>query len=391
MRPNLLMLDEKSFEELCQALLHEEFPRFQAFSAPDLGMDGYDPDSGTLFQCYFPEREPRKDKVAADLEKAKRQPCTCKRWVLLLPKNPTALFDRWLRTDQQACCSFPLEVWGKTEILRVLRKHPKVKAEYFPSDMEKLVKEIARGKVPRAGDAASGQEISAAFLLSESAAQRCRDFRLDRLRKIQAGETPLPMAEGPKAVLHICPIGLASQRVGLGSDTVNRLLRGGSLSPVYESGYNSRYNFDGFLTYTPSESAGLASAYLQVFRSGCIETVDHRILKWNKAIPSIDFEEGIIKSLPRYFEALKVLNIETPVFVMISLVGVLGFRMGVSHSIGHQLKEIDRQTLICPEVLVEDFNSNVEAQMKPAFDAVWNAAGSPGSVNYQGNKWVPAS
>src|SRR2546426_613699 len=144
MRPNLLMLNEKSFEELCQALLKEEFPRFQAFSPPDLGMDGYDSDSDTIFQCYFPEREPRKDKVVADLEKAKRQPSRCKRWILLLPKNPTALFAGWLKTDQQACCSFPLGVWGNTEISRLLRKHSKIKAQYFPSDTEKLVKEIAR-------------------------------------------------------------------------------------------------------------------------------------------------------------------------------------------------------------------------------------------------------
>lgn len=161
MMPNLLMLNEKSFEELCQALLREEFPRFQAFSAPDLGMDGYDSDSCTIFQCYFPEREPRKDKVAEDLEKAKRQASACKKWVLLLPKNPTAPFARWLKTDQQACCPFPLEVWGKTEILRILRKHPKVKGQYFSNETEKLVKEIARGKVPRAGDAMPGEEISA--------------------------------------------------------------------------------------------------------------------------------------------------------------------------------------------------------------------------------------
>ena len=160
MTPNLLMLNEKSFEELCQALLREEFQRFQAFSAPDLGMDGYDSDSCTIFQCYFPEREPRKDKVAEDLEKAKGKGSVCNRWILLLPKNPSASFARWLRIDQQACCSFLLEVWGKTDILRLLRKYPKVKEQYFPSETQKLVKEIARGKIPRAGDAAPGQEIS---------------------------------------------------------------------------------------------------------------------------------------------------------------------------------------------------------------------------------------
>jgi hypothetical protein len=157
MTPNLLMLNEKSFEELCQALLREEFSRFQAFSAPDLGMDGYDSDSGTIFQCYFPEREPRKDKVVADLVKAKRQASACKKWILLLPKNPTAPFARWLRTDQQASCPFPLEIWGKTDVLRLLRKYPAVKAHYLPSDTQRP----ARGRVPRAGDAAPGEEISA--------------------------------------------------------------------------------------------------------------------------------------------------------------------------------------------------------------------------------------
>jgi hypothetical protein len=162
MTPNLLMLNEKSFEELCQALLSEEFPRFRAFSPPDLGVDGYDPDSCTIFQCYFPEREPRKDKVVEDLEKAKRQGSACRKWVLVLPKNPTAPFARWLKTDQQASCPFLIEVWGKTEILRFLRNHPKVRAHYFPSETQELVKEIARGKVPRAGDATPGEEISAA-------------------------------------------------------------------------------------------------------------------------------------------------------------------------------------------------------------------------------------
>jgi hypothetical protein len=52
-------------------------------------------------------------------------------------------------------------VWGKTEILRILRNHPKVKDHYFPSETQKLVQEIAKGKIPRAGDATPGEEISA--------------------------------------------------------------------------------------------------------------------------------------------------------------------------------------------------------------------------------------
>jgi len=161
MHVNLSALEsEKRFEEFCQALLKEEFPRFQAFSAPDLGMDGYDSDSETIFQVYFPEQAPRKDKIGNDLEKAKVNSWPCKRWVLLLPKNPTPQFLQWFYRDQQPSFTFKLEVWGKAEILALLRKHPGVKEAYFPSELRTELRRLAKGKRPAVGDASPGDEIS---------------------------------------------------------------------------------------------------------------------------------------------------------------------------------------------------------------------------------------
>ncbi len=160
MAVNLMQLDEKRFEEMCQALLHEEFPRFQAFSAPDLGMDGYDSDSGTVFQVYFPEREPRKDKISADLVKAQAQGDGCKRWVLLLPKNPTPGLLKWVAGDEQPSCSFPIEVWGKTKVSALLRKHKAVREQFFPSEVQEVVKRYVKGKGPREGDAGPGLEVT---------------------------------------------------------------------------------------------------------------------------------------------------------------------------------------------------------------------------------------
>lgn len=220
-------------------------------------------------------------------------------------------------------------------------------------------------------------------------AKAFRDFRSDRLSKIQANETPWPMPEGAKVVLHICPEGATGQRLALDSATVNNLRKAPMLlSPVCETGYNpGGYNSDGYCTYTAGQSGNLAGAYLQMFRSGFLETVNHRILK-DKAIPSESLEEGVIRCLPRYFETLKALTIDPPVFVMLSFVGVLGFRMAVPPP-SKYTKEIDRDILLCPEILIEDFTSEVEARMKPALDAVWNAVGWQGSPNYQGNRWVP--
>jgi hypothetical protein len=161
MRVNLLALEsEKKFEEFCQALLREEFGRFQAFSAPDLGMDGYDSDSETIFQVYFPEQAPRRDKVRNDLDKAKGDSWPCKRWVLLIPKNPTPHFLQWFYRDQQPFFPFKLELWGKTEILALLGKHAAVKEAYFPSELREELGRLAKGKRPASGDANPGEEIS---------------------------------------------------------------------------------------------------------------------------------------------------------------------------------------------------------------------------------------
>jgi hypothetical protein len=160
--------------------------------------------------------------------------------------------------------------------------------------------------------------------------------------------------------------------------------------PIYRTGATSyRFNFDGVYTYIQPSGAPLATSYLQLFRSGGIESVDVPILQRNQRIPSEAFEERLLQSLPRYFEALRALTIEPPIFVMLSLVGVSGFRMGVSPGVEVEEESgIDRENLLCPEVLIEDFRCDIAAQMKLAFDSVWNAAGYPESLNYQGNKWV---
>src|SRR3954471_10295904 len=111
MRINLLHLESPAvFERFCQALLAEQFSRFQGFSQPDLGMDGYDSHSGTVFQVYFPERNPRRDKIAADLAKAKDHSWPCSRWVLLIPTNLTPHLMAWVNQEQKSL-PFRVEVW----------------------------------------------------------------------------------------------------------------------------------------------------------------------------------------------------------------------------------------------------------------------------------------
>ena len=51
---------------------------------------------------------------------------------------------------------------------------------------------------------------------------------------------------------------------------------------------------------------------------------------------------------------------------------------------------IDRDVLILPDILVDDYNTPIPSVLRPAFDALWQAAGFARSMNYdQQGQWLP--
>lgn len=157
MKVKLLTLGSpETFEKFCRLLLAAEFSRFQPFSAPDRGLDGYDSDSNTIFQFYFPEGHPRRDKILKDLKKI--EPRTCANWNLLLPKDPTPHLIEWIHKTQKGL-TFKIEVWGETRLLQLLLKHKDVQEQFFPTELHRELKRLAKGKKPKSGDADSGAEV----------------------------------------------------------------------------------------------------------------------------------------------------------------------------------------------------------------------------------------
>ena len=224
-------------------------------------------------------------------------------------------------------------------------------------------------------------ELRSLFALSETTAQRIRSFRQERLSLIVAGETPVVMESGAKIVLHLIPLSAFDPALRL--DLSGLAHEAGMLEPMSASGWNGpRYNFDGLLTYTDRQ--GASSSYLQLFRSGIIETVNTSLLSRRmerQIIPGIAYERALIRAVQKYFAIEQRLGVEPPCFLMLSLLGVKGYAISASElwDEGHP---IDRDALIIPEVLVDSFAGPPGAVLRPLFDAVWNAAGWPGSANY---------
>jgi hypothetical protein len=231
-------------------------------------------------------------------------------------------------------------------------------------------------------------ELRTLFSLSESTAERMRKFRTERLSKLAAGEAPAALQETPKTVLHMIPFSAfdPSIRHDL-SSLVERLVE---LRPLDAVGWNHRFNLDGFLTYCRYSKTDLANSYLQIFRNGSVEAVASSLLReqeGKKLGLGVAFENELINSVKRYLMTQKELGVEPPIVVMLSLLGVLGYTITAQSErfFSEEAYPISTDALILPEVIVETYENQPDQIMRPVFDAVWNAAGFSGSMNYNKN------
>ncbi len=226
-------------------------------------------------------------------------------------------------------------------------------------------------------------ELRSLFALTDSRAERLRQFRTERLSRIIAGETPVPLNEGAKMVLHLLPWGAFDP-----GTSVNLSQQKGKIDmwrPLDAYGYSHvGYNFDGL--YTRSGSTGIAQSYLQLFRNGCVETATTSLAAegvGEKAVLYQAYEQSLLEAVKQLRELQQHFGIEPPSFIALSLLGVKGFTIEAMNATRFRTQtHIDRNDLIVPEILVETFAFDPAEIMRPAFDAVWNAAGWERSMNY---------
>ncbi len=227
-------------------------------------------------------------------------------------------------------------------------------------------------------------ELRNAFTLSNSLNENIRRFRENRIAAIHANETAIPFSKTAKIVLHIIPISAFDPSVSLDMEKARAEAK--YFVPLrYSAGATGtmRYNLEGLLAYVTG-SSGLAFSYTQLYRSGIIEIVDSLTLDSNegkKTIPSVLFEELLIGMLPNYLTGLKYLNVEQPIIVFLTLIGVNGYSMATDAltAVRQKSYEIDKDILLLPETITNSYETKAEKILKPAIDAIWNSCGFPKS------------
>jgi hypothetical protein len=247
-------------------------------------------------------------------------------------------------------------------------------------------------------------QLRAAFELVGTTAERIRAFRVERLSRISSGEeTPAPLNEQEaKLVLHLVPFNAFSTSELFDLTPLYDSIKGLLLRPLIiwdlEQSADMRFNIDGIVRTNRRGNPPSTIAYTQVFRNSIIETVDVSILginSWNlptarsnietRSFHGEEYERKLLSTLKRFIDLQKLLGIEPPFFIMVSFLNVKGYKIthpNFANNFSPYTDEIDRTNLIIPEIMVESFDADLAAIMKPIFDTVWNATGRVGSLNY---------
>jgi hypothetical protein len=235
-------------------------------------------------------------------------------------------------------------------------------------------------------------EIRHAFAMSESVGERIRAFRDERIGRILAGETPVPIKPGATVVVHCIPLEAFADNEMI--DLVSLETASKDIS-LFGSRWwsDKRINFDGLFGYSqPADSA--ASAYLQVFRNGVTEIVDGVLIQPPRSpneVKVIDIPSLEINLMMHGDEVRKVferLGIGSPALIFVSLLNVRGFVQPPVNNFDRRPCGIDREHLLLPDVFMDNPGIAAETFLRSAFDRIWQACGVKKSPYYdaKGNR-----
>lgn len=236
-------------------------------------------------------------------------------------------------------------------------------------------------------------ELRSAFEGTAELPTRIARWRDERLGRVVANEGPIRLNGNACLVMHLVPLESFGAEWRFHATDMKGLQV--PFQPLGTNGWDHRLNIDGLVTFSRDRNdTELALNYTQLFRSGRVEAVTANVLterdnaKW---IASIWYEQEIIGTTSSYLKALKGLGVQPPIVFLLSITGCRGAYMYCdAWRSGYGSAPLDRDVVLFPEVIIESVDDDLPTNLRPVFDAVWNACGLPQSLNYdQDGKWNP--
>lgn len=227
-------------------------------------------------------------------------------------------------------------------------------------------------------------QIREAFLASETAVDKVRRFRADRISKI-FGIDELPgieLADGIKSVVHVVPL-VSSDGQGMPVSALKS--QGHDLHPA-PYGITYAVNIEGLLTYSTDDNGAQIIAYSQVFRNGSVEVVfvTAPSSRGHKNLYTNEMETMIVDTAENSIALNKQHGVQPPFAVFFSILDGRGYSIGsvMSAVQSARRREIDRDRIDYPEILITDFDANLSRELRPIIDGIYHAFGLDGSKNF---------
>lgn len=241
-------------------------------------------------------------------------------------------------------------------------------------------------------------EVREKMILSNSLSEKIHQFRDQRFDLINSGEYPIKLICDSQVVLHLIPF---SSFYPSGNESINFNIVPENyykIPPLYSGISYNRYNLEGYINFGSIREDGSCAGYVQIFRNGIFESVNSSMLCHpdyadNRCfIPSTLVEREIVEKLGRYFSYQKTMGVIPPIALFLSFLNIYGYFLAVKGNLDpfeEKKYNYNRENLLLPELIFEDYPDDIPSVMQTIFDILWNAFGWKRSYDYdEEGKWL---
>jgi hypothetical protein len=278
----------------------------------------------------------------------------------------------------------PLSDGGCVIVVRVPKSYSAPHRVVFKNSSRFWARSSAGKYEPNVG------ELRRLFTDAPLLAERIRAFRVDRLSRIAAGNTPIALTGNRLLVLHIVPYSSFNLAAALSITELET--NWARFAPLDRGQANHRYmNFDGFVVLFMSTVPKRQPSYTQVFRSGIVEAVC-AIEQGDDVVQASKIDKYSVIGAKRYIDALSTADVGCPIAVLASLIGRQGrtIESGIDGLFApYGCQEVCQDELHFTEMILDTVPTSLTEyamQFCPLLEQVWNAAGfaSPQSISNRG-------
>lgn len=246
---------------------------------------------------------------------------------------------------------------------------------------------VSTGKYPMSVD-----EIGRAFSGRWELGGAIRKWRSKRTELALTGEGPIPTQPKVTFLFHAIPASALVEDVLRGSWSIDQQDKHKIYCP--HSGYESRYNADGFLRFT--KIGADLYGYTQVFRSGITEYADLFFCypPNQNADPHIGgqvLEQQMVECYENALTRFRAQGRTEPLYIGFSLTGILNKYFYIALMVG-AVGPTTQDFFMSPEVFVDVNDSEAKPYRKtllPLVNTMWQLAGRESTPYTRNGEWDP--